>query len=134
MIVDASVLIAAANDRDPDATRCRQLLQSAHGVLLVPAPALAEAAYLIQKRLGVIAEIRLIHSLLDSPWKVVAPDRDDLQRTAQLMTQYADLPLGFSDACSIALAERHLDEKVASLDNHFRIVRPAHCASFHVLP
>lgn len=96
MIVDASVLVAAANDLDPDAVRCRKVLQSASGTLLVPAPALTEAAYLIQKRLGVVAEIRLIHSLLDNPWKVVGPDQEDLRRTGQLMTQYADLPLGFS--------------------------------------
>ena len=134
MIVDASVLVAAANDLDPDAVRCRKVLQSASGTLLVPAPALTEAAYLIQKWLGVVAEIRLIHSLLDNPWKVVGPDQEDLRRTGQLMTQYADLPLGFSDACSVALAERYLDEYVASLDNHFRIVRPNHCSSFQVLP
>ena len=64
----------------------------------------------------------------------MGPEQEDLRRTAQLMNRYADLPLGFSDACSIALAERNLDEVVASLDNHFRIVKPAHCTSFHVLP
>ncbi len=50
------------------------------------------------------------------------------------MLQYVDLPLGFSDACTVAIAEQRGDIKVASLDNHFRIVRPLHGVTFEVLP
>jgi uncharacterized protein len=134
VIVDASVLVAAANRADPDAPRCREILRSTRGPLIVPAPALAEASYLIQKRLGAQAEVQLIQSLLLSPWVVEGPTAEDLQRTARLMLQYVDLPLGFSDACTVAIAERRGDIKVASLDNHFRIVRPLHGATFEVLP
>ncbi len=134
MIVDASVLVAAANRADPDATRCREILRVAPGPLVVPAPALAEAPYLIQKRLGPDAEIRLVQSLLLAPWIVDAPTSDDLRRTASLMLQYVDLPLGFSDACTVAIAERRSVLRGASLDNHFRIVKPLHGAAFEVLP
>jgi uncharacterized protein len=134
VIVDARVLVAAANDSDPDAIPCRQLLQTANGPLIVSAPALAEASYLIQKRLGPTAEIRLIESLLVPPWRVEGPTLEDLQRTARLMLQYVDLPLGFSDACSVAIAERTGTITIASLDNHFRIVKPRHGTAFEVRP
>jgi uncharacterized protein len=50
------------------------------------------------------------------------------------MTGYIDLPLGLSDACSVTLAERLKITKVASLDRHFRIVRPSHVDAFEVVP
>ena len=33
---------------------------------------------------------------------------DDLPRIRELVARYANLPLGFSDACVVACAERHL--------------------------
>lgn len=135
MIVDASVLIAAANDRDPDAGRCRSILRSrAAESLLVPALALAEAAYLIQSRLGPHAEIALAGSLTVAPWVVEAPTHDDLLRAVELMRQYVDLPLGLSDSLTVALAERVSETTIASLDSHFREVRPAHTTAFDVVP
>lgn len=135
MIVDASVLVAAANDADPDATACRSLLRSHQGhALIVPAVALAEAAYLLQKRLGPHAEIALVESLTAPPWRVEGPGENDLARAIALMRQYVDLPLGVSDALSVALAERLGETSVASLDSHFRIVRPRHTNAFDVVP
>ena len=134
MIIDASVLIAAANDNDPDAVQCRDLLRATSGALVVPSTALAEATFLVLKRLGTLAEIRLVESLCHSPWVVEGPNSDDLNRAVELMTKYEDLPLGFSDAASVALAERLKETTVASLDDHFRIVRPSHVNAFDVRP
>ena len=135
MIVDASVLIATANDRDPEAARCRDVLRSKlNEALVVLALALAEAAYLIQARLGPVAEIALASSLTVTPWLVEGPTHEDLLRAVGLMRQYVDLPLGLSDALGVALAERIGETTIASLDHHFRIVRPVHTEAFDVLP
>ena len=54
---------------------------------------------------------------------------------AELVEQYASLPLGGSDASVIALAERLQVDKVATLDRrHFTVVRPRHRASLTLLP
>jgi len=54
---------------------------------------------------------------------------------AELVEQYASLPLGGSDASVIALAERLRIDKVATLDRrHFTVVRPRHQASLILLP
>jgi uncharacterized protein len=133
VIVDASVLVAAINRSDPHSGRCQAAIRGERR-LVVPAPALAEAAYLVQKRLGPHLEIKLIESLTIGPWVVEAPSAVDLMRVVALMKQYVDLPLGFSDAVSIAIAERLEDPTVASLDAHFRVVRPAHVEAFDVRP
>jgi len=59
----------------------------------------------------------------------------DLERTAELVEQYASLPLGAADASVIALAERHNVTTVLTLDRrHFTIVRPRHVGSFELFP
>ena len=102
--------------------------------MIVPAVALAEAAYLLQKRIGPHAEIALVESLTAPPWRVEGPGENDLARAIALMRQYVDLQLGVADALSVALAERLGETSVASLDAHFRIVRPRHTNAFDVVP
>jgi uncharacterized protein len=59
----------------------------------------------------------------------------DLRRMADLVEQYADLPLGTTDACVIAVAERLNHVNVATLDRrHFTVVRPHHAAALVLLP
>jgi predicted nucleic acid-binding protein len=49
--------------------------------------------------------------------------------------QYADLPLGTTDAAVITIAERLDIAEVATLDRrHFTVVRPRHANAFTLLP
>ena len=59
----------------------------------------------------------------------------DLARMSQPVSQYADLPLGGTDACVVATAERLGVSEIATIDHrHFTVVRPAHIRSFALLP
>ncbi len=60
---------------------------------------------------------------------------EDIQRMADLVRQYADLPLGGTDASVIAVAERIRTRRVATLDRrHFTVVRPAGGGAFELFP
>jgi predicted nucleic acid-binding protein len=53
---------------------------------------------------------------------VLEPIEGDLARIRARLTRYADLPLGFADACVVACAERN-DAGVLTLDlRHFGVV------------
>jgi len=59
----------------------------------------------------------------------------DLRRAAELVIQYADLPLGTTDATVIAIAERPGIDEIATLDRrHFTVVRPRHARALTLLP
>lgn len=59
----------------------------------------------------------------------------DYARMAELVEQYADLPLGTTDAAVITIAERLDIAEVATLDQrHFTVVRPRHATAFTLLP
>ncbi|MGH3190083.1 MAG: hypothetical protein ACRDPY_28920 [Streptosporangiaceae bacterium] len=59
----------------------------------------------------------------------------DWQRIQDLVSTYADLRLGGTDASVVALAERHGAVRIAALNRrHFAVVRPRHAEAFELLP
>jgi len=67
---------------------------------------LAEASYLVRKALGAAAEAALLRSAAGGEFRLESPTAADLERMAELVEQYADLPLGTVDGSVVATAER----------------------------
>ncbi len=132
-LVDAGALYAAADADDTDHSACVSVLSRSDLQLIVPALVIAEATYFVGRRLGAAAEGTFLRGL--GTLDVEAPSREDFQRIAELVEQYADFPLGGTDASVIALAERMNAETIITLDRrHFAAVRPKHCDAFRLLP
>jgi predicted nucleic acid-binding protein len=134
LIVDTGPLVAAADRADKDHAACRALLEDDEGPL-VTGLVIAEAAYLINRQLGPAAEAALYSSIIDGDLEVTALGRADWERVRELVTVYASLPLGGTDASVIGLAERHGAIRIATLDRrHFTVVRPRHAQALELLP
>ena len=132
-IVDSGPLVAVANAADPAHQACLDALRSSGLHLVIPALCVAEAAYLIHRRRGPATEARFLRGL--EGFDVQAPLAQDWPRIGELVEQYADFPLGGTDASVIALAERLRAEVVITLDRrHFSAVRPKHCERLRLLP
>ena len=96
---------------------------------------IAEAAYLIDRQLGAKAEASLYASVIDGQLEVADLGITDWQRIQDLVSTYADLRLGGTDASVIALAERRGALRIATLNRrHFAVVRPRHTDAFELLP
>lgn len=65
LIVDTAPIVAAADTNDPDHESCRDLLEGDDGPLVTTAMVVAEAAYLLNRQLGAVAEVALYDSILD---------------------------------------------------------------------
>ena len=132
-IVDSGPLIAVANSADPAHAACLAVLQDPTRHLVIPALCVAEAAYVIQKRAGARVEAAFLRGL--GSFEVQAPLPEDWSRIGDLVEQYADFPLGGTDASLVALAERLGTDLVITLDRrHFSAIRPRHGGSFRLLP
>lgn len=132
-VVDAGPLYAAADADDIDHEPSVSVLARGDLRLIVPALAIAEATYFVGARLGALAEAAFLRGLTNVD--IEAPTAEDFDRIAELVEQYADFPLGGTDASAIALAERLGASTVITLDHrHFAAVRPRHCDSFQILP
>jgi predicted nucleic acid-binding protein len=100
---------------------------------VVPALVVAEATCFVGRRLGPAAEAAFLSGL--AVLDVEGPDGADFARMAELVEQYADFPLGGTDASVIALAERLDAPLVVTLDRrHFAAVKPRHREAFELLP
>ncbi len=132
-VVDAGPLYAAVDRDDQDHDACLVALSRPDLRLVIPAMVIAEATYLIGRRLGAQIESQFLDGL--TTFDVEAPTPDDWQRIGQLVAEYADFPLGGTDASVVALAERLDTRTVITLDRrHFNAVRPLHCKAFDLLP
>ncbi len=105
------------------------------GLVIVPAPVLPELCYLLQTRLGPRAEQAFLGAVAAGEFDIEALEADDYARVAALTSAYADLPLGFTDAAVIAVAERIGTRDVLTTDRrHFGVVRPGHVKALRLLP
>ncbi len=132
-VVDAGPLYAAADADDQDHAASVKALEREDLRLVIPALVIAEATYFVGRRLGARAEGAFLRGMAELD--VEGPTREDLARMAELVSEYADFPLGGTDASAIALAERLDARVVLTLDRrHFAAVVPRHCPSFRLLP
>jgi uncharacterized protein len=132
-VVDAGPLYAAADGDDRDHAESRAVLSRSDLRLVIPALVVAEATYFVGRRLGATAEHAFLRGL--SQLDVEGPSGEDFTRMAELVQEYADFPLGGTDASVIALAERLQAPLVVTLDRrHFATVKPRHRDAFELLP
>lgn len=134
LVVDTSVLLAAADSADPDHNRCAQVIGAAEP-LVTTALVIAETAYLIGRQLGAAAETHLFRALANGELQVEMIMPSDAHRIAELIDRYADLGLGGTDASLIVIAERLGATRIVTLDHrHFGVVRPNHAPAFELVP
>jgi predicted nucleic acid-binding protein len=138
ILCDIGPLVAAALSTDDDHHVCVELFTGMHlagGDLLVPATVVAEVGYLLAREAGARVESLFLAALADGDFQPVELAADDYRRMAELVQQYADFPLGTTDASIIALAERLGLHEVATRDRrHFTVVRPLHVTALTLLP
>jgi predicted nucleic acid-binding protein len=59
----------------------------------------------------------------------------DVSRARRVMEQYADQPIGLTDAANVVLAERHNTLDILTTDErHFRVLRGPRGRPFRLLP
>lgn len=135
LIWDTGPLYAAMDRSDTDHEACDQLLSSSPERLLVPAPVVVELEWLASSRLGLQPFSAFLADVEAGGMTIVDLIRDDYVRVRELLTQYADLKLGFVDAAVLAIVERLKERKIATLDHrHFSAVRLKHADTIELLP
>lgn len=132
-IVDTGPLYAVVDADDQDHARCRALLERTDLELVIPALVVAEAAYLVGRRLGPTIEAAFVRGLRDL--EVEAPAEHEWAAIADLVERYGDFPLGATDASVAVLADRLDTALIATLDHrHFGALRRPSGEAYTLLP
>jgi predicted nucleic acid-binding protein len=77
------------------------------------------------------AQADFIHWVAVGAIELAHLESGDLKRIAELIVQYADLPMDFADASLVAVCERLGIRQVATLDSDFHVYRLEGKDAFH---
>jgi predicted nucleic acid-binding protein len=133
-VADTSFVVAVALVTENLHQACIAVYKQ-QGIIYLPQTTLAEVMYLITREAGNAVAAQFILTLSKSKYRVEPLIPEDIQRSGQIIRQYADSRVDFVDATVIALAERQNITQILTLDSRdFRLVRPKHCTHFTILP
>ena len=119
VLVDASALVALLDRRDAHHEACVEALEEITDPLVTVLPALTEAAHLLtDSPRGVDAIFDMVE---DDAIDVAPIEEVDLRRMKALMRKYRDLPMDFTDAALVRVAEREKVNRILSFDAHFDV-------------
>ncbi|MBG1239853.1 type II toxin-antitoxin system VapC family toxin [Nostoc sp. NZL] len=134
-ILDTSFLFALTDKSDRNHSRVFNVAKTLSEQLILPTSVLPEVCYLISSRLGHQVMRHFLVELAASDIRLESIYFEDLERINEILEEYADSQLNFTDATIIALAERDNITRILTLDRRdFGLVRPRHCDYFELLP
>lgn len=135
VIADTGALYALIDASDAWHGRVTAWWKERPRSVIVPVTVLPEIAWLLQTRIGPLAEYAFMKSVVEGEFPVERLEPRDRDRAAALMRQYADFPLGLVDASLVAIAERLESWDILTTDRrHFGAVRPRHAPGFLLHP
>lgn len=123
-VADSGAIYALIDRRDAWHERVMRWLVQQPRSLVLPVTILPEIAYLLGTRIGPYAAEAFARALAESEFTVEALETEDIRRAAELVREHVDLPLGFTDATVLAIAERLDAAEILTTDRrHFLVAR-----------
>jgi uncharacterized protein len=136
IVLDTGGLYACLDAAEPDHQAAKAAVESDPGPLILSPFVLTEVDYLVQRRLGIAAEIILLDDVDSGTYTLVSFGREDMSQATAIVKQYADLDIGIADASVVVIAAKYRTTDLLCLDErHFRAIRPLRGAdAFRLLP
>jgi len=134
-IVDTGFLYALADEDDAWHQKAVGYLLTFKGKLILPTTVIPEICYLLNRNLGIHAEIKLLEAIINQEFITENIMPDDLRRCVEIIEQYHDLNIGLVDASLIAVAERLKITRILTTDRrHFPNIKPNYNRELEILP
>jgi predicted nucleic acid-binding protein len=133
-VADTSYVLAVTVVTDKHHAACLAVHQE-HELIYLPQTTLTEIAYFLTRDFGNTVVARFLLQLPRTKYRLIVLEQEDIQRTAEILAQYADSRVDFVDATIAAVAERLNITRILTLDQRdFQIIRPKHSDYFEILP
>jgi predicted nucleic acid-binding protein len=113
-MVDTGPFVALFDPRDGQHERCTKVLKTLRESLFTTVPVLTEAFHILDPESQGSARLR--DFILRGGASVWFMDQDSLERSFELMAQYADQPMDLADASLIAAAEVLQTRRIFTID------------------
>lgn len=127
-------VVALIDANEADHELCRAALAQLAMPLITTWPAFTEAMYLLSRGGGAKGRDALWRLVLTGRLVLADLTRADVERSAELMAVYGDVPMDLADATLVALAEERGERRVFSLDSDFQVYPLYGRKRFDVVP
>lgn len=116
IIADTGFWVALLDRRDNLHDRVRAKAAQLTEPLITTVPVVTEVCYLLQTRRGPEVSAQFPLAQQDGLFRLFSIEESHLPRMAELMRQYANLPMDFADASLVVLAEYLGHGRIVSID------------------
>jgi predicted nucleic acid-binding protein len=135
ILLDASIVLAAADQADLNHGAAMAWFDRADEPLLLAALTLADLDTLLQRELGSDAAMAVVAAVTGGAIRLVQPIDADLIRASELMSATAEHRPRLVDALMVAAAERLEIHRIATFDRRpIAVFRPRHVRAFDLEP
>ncbi|MGH9186674.1 MAG: PIN domain-containing protein [Acidimicrobiales bacterium] len=135
LIADTSGLLAFFDGSEQEHSAVRAVVEAESEPMVVSPYVSAELDYLVATRVGVEAELAVLHELASGAYDLAMVDVELLERSAAVVERYPDQDIGVADASIVVLADQFGTRRILTLDRrHFDVVRPVRGGRFRCLP
>jgi uncharacterized protein len=135
ILLDASIVLAAADRADLNHAAAMGWFDRADEPLLLGALTLADLDTLLQRELGPSAALAVVQAIMGGAIRLVSPVEADLTRATELLGAAAEHRPRLADALMVAAAERLGVHRIATFDRRpIAVFHPKHVRAFDLEP
>ena len=135
ILIDTGPFVALFDPKDPQHAFCKEILKNIRSQLTTTIPVLTEAFHMLSPES--YGSDRLRDFVLQGGVTIYYLNSEGLQRSFELMEQYADHPMDLADASLLMAAELLNSNKIFTLDRNdfetYRIRRGHRHIKFEVI-
>lgn len=133
LLLDTGAFVALVSPDERQHAACVAVLESWEGAVITTEAVLTETLYLVGSRLDY--QQVCLEFFLRGVFILMPSTETSLERVAQLLKKYRDLPMDFADATLVALGEQMETDLIFTLDRHdFSVYRLNGKRRFEILP
>jgi uncharacterized protein len=124
IIADTGFFVALGNRSDRFHAQAVAVLNQFPAPLITTYPVISETCYLLARESGIMVECTFLREIATGRITVFQLETSHLDRMADLIEQYADLPMDLADASLVVLAEQLGHGRILTVDRRdFSIYR-----------
>lgn len=131
VLLDTSGIVALMDRSERYHHACVEVVTGSSRPLVTCEAVIAEACHLLRRMRGASGTLlkNIQTGIIRIPWSLTGRDA----RVAELMHQYAKVPMDFADACLVCMAEDLEVADILTLDSDFEVYRWSARKTFNIL-
>lgn len=120
ILIDTGVFVALMDKDDNFHTQALAFIKNNRSALVTTLANVTETLYLLDT---IDSQTRFLKWLHLGVIEIMSLTHHDMAQIANLMTQYANVPMDFADGCLLHLANQFKINQIATIDSDFHIYR-----------